>query len=118
MNDLHNSRKGPDSYDMPLWFLKTRHSIYFVLGVIEVLIGFRLIFKLLGANPENGFVAFLYSMSGIFTAPFSGIFDPFVSTGLSAKSVFEPAAVIGMAVYAVSAWGLVSLVRIKAGSRV
>lgn len=118
MNDLHNSRKGPDGYDMPLWFLKTRHSIYFVLGVIEVLIGFRLIFKLLGANPENGFVAFLYSMSGIFTAPFSGIFDPFVSTGLSAKSVFEPAAVIGMAVYAVLAWGLVSLVRIKAGSRV
>lgn len=118
MNHLHNNNKGFDSYNMPLWFLKTRHSIYFVLGVIEVLIGFRFIFKLLGANPQNGFVSFLYSMSGIFTAPFSGIFDPFVSAGLAAKSVFEPAAIIGMAVYAVFAWGLVSLIRIKASKGV
>ena len=106
MSNSHNS--------MPLWYLKARHSIYFILGVIEVLIGFRLVFKLLGANPRNGFVSFLYTLSGIFTAPFSGIFDSFVSAGLSANSVFEPAAVIGMAVYGVIAWGLVSLIRIKA----
>lgn len=114
MSHLHNNSKGFDSHNLPLWFLKTRHSIYFVLGVIEVLIGFHFIFKLLGANPQNGFVSFLYSISGIFTAPFSGIFDPFVSNGLVAKSVFEPAAIIAMTIYAIIAWGLVSLIRIKA----
>lgn len=114
MNHLHNKSKESDKY-VPLWFVKTRHSIYFVLGVILVLIGFRFFFKLLGANPQNGFVSFLYSMSGILTAPFSGIFDPFVSPGLAVKSVFEPASIIGMAVYTAIAWGLVSLIRIKAG---
>jgi hypothetical protein len=57
-------------------------------------------------------------MSAIFTAPFSGIFDPFISAGLSAKSVFEPAAIIAMGVYAILAWGLVSLIRIKAAKGV
>ncbi|KUO77433.1 MAG: hypothetical protein APF77_12895 [Clostridia bacterium BRH_c25] len=98
---------------MPLWFIKTRHAIYYVLGIIEVLLGFRFIFKLLGANPQNGFVSFLYSISGIFTAPFSGIFDPFVTSGLAAKSVLEPAVIIGMAVYAAAAWALVGLVKLK-----
>lgn len=111
---MKNSNHMPDNYSIPLWFIKTRHTIYFVLGVIEVLIGFRFIFKLLGANPGNGFISFLYSVSGIFTAPFSGIFDTFISQGLVARSVFEPSAIIGMLVYAVAAWGLVSLFRIKA----
>ncbi|HYE84268.1 MAG TPA: YggT family protein [Clostridia bacterium] len=98
---------------MPLWFLRTRHAIYYILGIIEVLLGFRFVFKLLGANPQNGFVAFLYSISGIFAAPFSGIFDPFVTSGLAAKSVLEPAVIIGMAVYAVAAWALVGLIKLK-----
>ncbi|MGE5679020.1 MAG: YggT family protein [Pseudomonadota bacterium] len=111
---MNNSSKMPDNYSLPLWFVKTRHAIYFVLGVIEVLIGFRFIFKLLGANPGNAFISFLYSVSGIFTAPFSGIFDAFVSQGLVARSVLEPSSIIGMLIYAVAAWGLVSLFRIKA----
>ncbi|MGE5632082.1 MAG: hypothetical protein ACM3TR_13435 [Caulobacteraceae bacterium] len=115
MNHTHNNSKEHENYDMPLWFIKTRHAIYYVLSVIEVLIAFRFIFKLLGANPHNGFVAFLYSIAGVFTAPFSGIFNSFVSSGLSAKSVFEPADIIGMAVYAVLAWGLVGLIRLKTG---
>ena len=117
MNDIHKNNNGLEKYNLPLWFLKARHTIYFILGVIEVLLGFRFIFKLLGANPQNGFVAFLYSISSIFSAPFSGIFDSFVSSGLAAKSVFEPAAIIGMIVYAVIAWGITSLIRIKANSR-
>jgi hypothetical protein len=114
---MHKSGKGHEKYNVPLWFVNTRHAVYFLLGVIEVLLGFRFIFKLLGANPQNGFVAFIYSMSGIFSAPFSGIFDSLVSPGLAAKSVFEPAAIIGMIVYAVIAWGIISLIRIKANNR-
>jgi hypothetical protein len=97
---------------VPLWFLKTRNVIYYALGIIEVLLAFRFVFKLLGANPQNGFVSFLYSIAGIFSAPFSGIFNSFTSPGLAARSVFEPAAVIGMIVYSVLAWGLVGLVRL------
>ena len=114
MNDLHNKNKENDNFNMPLWFLKTKRTIYYILSVIEVLLAFRFIFKLLGANPQNGFVSFLYSMAGIFTAPFSGIFNSFISSGLAAKSVFEPATLIGMVVYGVLASGLVGLIRLKA----
>lgn len=113
MNHMTNNNKGLENHNVPSWYLKTRNAIYYILGIIEVLLGFRFIFKLLGANPQNGFVSFLYSMSGIFTAPFSGIFDSFVTSGLAAKSIFEPAVIIGMAVYAAIAWALVGLVRLK-----
>ena len=118
-NDLRVKRSydngtiGYDDYKSPLWFTKSRNAIFYILGVIEVLLAFNFIFKLLGANPSSGFVTFVYSMAGIFIAPFSGIFYSFVTTGLAAKSVFDPATIIGMMVYAVAAWGLVSLIRLK-----
>ncbi len=114
MKNIHNNIKETEESNLPLWFYKTRHGIYYVLSVIEVLLAFRFLFKLLGANPENGFVSFMYTMAGIFAAPFSGIFDSFVSPGLSAKSVFEPSVIIGMIVYAILARGLVGLVLLKA----
>lgn len=103
-----------EAMEMPLWYIKARHIINYVLGVIEVLLVLRFAFKLLGANPSNGFVSFLYSITGIFTAPFSGIFNPFVTSGLAAKSVFDPATIIAMIIYAAVAWGLISLIRLEA----
>jgi hypothetical protein len=114
MSHLNSSNKENDIYKMPLWYLNTRHVIYYILGIIEVLLAFRFIFKFLGANPQNGFVSFLYSAASIFSAPFSGIFDSFVSPGLSAKSVFEPGTIIAAIVYAILAWGLVGIIKLKA----
>ena len=114
MDNMENHNRRFENSGMPLWFLKTRHAIYYVLSVIEVLLASRFIFKLLGANPQNGFVAFLYSLAVIFIAPFSGIFNAFVTNGLAAKSVLEPSTLIAMAVYAVLARGLVGLIRLKA----
>ena len=110
MSQIHDKN---ESNNIPLWFIKTRNVIYYILGVIEALLVFRFLFKLLGANPQNGFVSFLYSISGIFIAPFSGIFDSFVTSGLAAKSVLEPGSIIGMVVYAVLARALVGLARLK-----
>lgn len=102
-----------EQHQLPLWYLKVRHAIYYALGVLEVLLGFRFIFKLLGANPISGFVVFLYSITNIFVAPFSGIFEPFTTNGLSVQSVFEPASVIAMLVYGIIAWGIVRLIKIN-----
>jgi len=113
MSDYRDRNKRIDS-DKPIWFIKTKYAIYYILGLIEVLLLFRFMFKLLGANPNNGFVSFLYSLAGIFIAPFTGIFNSYVSQGLSAKSILEPATLIAMIVYAVIAWGIVGLIRIKA----
>lgn len=97
----------------PVWFVKSRSIVYYILGLIEILLAMRFLFMLLGANPRSGFTAFLYSITGIFISPFSGIFNPVTTSGLVSSSVFDPAAIIAMAVYALIAWGIVRLLWIK-----
>lgn len=80
---------------------------YFVLGVLEVILGLRLLFRLLGANSDNGFITFLYSLSHIFVVGFNGIFND----QALGRSVFEVSTLIAMLVYALIAWGIVSLGR-------
>lgn len=94
-------------------YITARQVTYYVLGVIEVILGFRFLFRLLGANPGNPFVSFLYSLTSIFLAPFEGIFRDFISPGLEAESVFEFHTLIAMLVYAVIFWGIASLINLK-----
>ncbi len=82
---------------------------YFVLGVLEVILLLRFLFRLLGAYEGNSFIMFLYGLSHVFVAPFRGIFSNPV---LSSKSVFEVSTLIAMLVYALLAWRVVSLGRV------
>jgi len=81
---------------------------YFILGVLEIILLLRLLLRLLGANEVSGFVAFIYSLSHIFVAPFNGIFND----QALGRSVFETSTLIAMIVYALLAWGIVSLGRL------
>ncbi len=87
-----------------------KRVIYYILGLLEVLLAFRFVFKLLGANPGSGFVSFIYSMTQIFLAPFTAIFRPAVTEGIETKAILEPSTLIAMAVYALIAWGIVKLI--------
>lgn len=90
-------------------FITSKRTVYYVLGLIEVLLIFRLVFKLLGANPGSGFVAFIYGLSSIFLAPFMGIFRSLYTPGIETQAVLEPATLIAMLVYAIIAYGVVKL---------
>jgi uncharacterized protein YggT (Ycf19 family) len=83
--------------------------IYFLLGVLEVILGLRWLFRLLGANTGNGFISFLYSLSHPFVAPFNNMFN---DQTLGRQGVFEFSTLIAMLVYALIAWGLVSLINL------
>ena len=76
---------------------------YFVLAVLEIILLLYLFFGLFGANKGNGFIAFLYSLSHVFVAPFNGIFP---------NGGFAVSTIIAMIVYALIAWGIVSLGRV------
>lgn len=91
------------------------NSIYFIMGLIEVILLFRFILKVTGANPSSGFVAGIYSLSQILILPFRGIFSSAITPGVEVKAFFEPATLIAMIVYAVLAWGLVRMIAIMAG---
>ncbi|MCJ7688591.1 MAG: YggT family protein [Clostridiaceae bacterium] len=92
--------------------IKIKKIIYYILGILEVLFGFRFVFKILGANPGSTFVSSIYSITKLFLTPFSGIFKEVVSKGSETQSVLEPPLIIAMIVYALLAWGIAKLVDI------
>lgn len=93
---------------MPKPAFKTYQIIYYILGLVEILLAFRFVFRLLGANQGSGFVSFIYSITGVFMAPFRAIF-PTIAEGVSA---LEWSILVAMVVYATVAWGLAYLLRI------
>jgi uncharacterized protein YggT (Ycf19 family) len=89
-----------------LFSFKATQWIWLVLGVVEVLIGLRIVLKLIAANPENPFAAFIYNVSSIFLAPFAGL----VGTPAAGNMVLELSSIIALLVYALLAWGIERIV--------
>jgi hypothetical protein len=84
--------------------------IWFVAGVILLLLGFRFVLSLLGANTSNGFAQFIYNTSHPFVTPFFGLFHyDNIQYGVSR---FEVYTLVAMAVYAAVAWILSYLANI------
>ena len=79
--------------------------VWYILSVIETLLVFRFLLKLIGANPEAGFTKLIYTLSYPFDAPFLYVVR---STQVSG-SVFEWTTLLAMLVYWVLAWGIVRL---------
>lgn len=89
----------------------TQRLIYYFFGLIEVLLAFRLVLKVFGANASSGFVSGIYAITGIFVSPFSGIFRGWYQ----GSSAFEPGTLVALAVYVLAAWGIVELIRVLSG---
>jgi hypothetical protein len=82
--------------------------IWYVTGVLEALIGMRVVLRLMAANPQAGFTRFIYGITSIFLAPFMGLTPTPAFNG----SVLELWALIGMLVYVLLAIGTIKLIRI------
>ncbi len=93
------------TYEKKKTIFRVYQSIWYILGVIEVLLVFRVILKMLGANSYSGFTNLIYTISNPLALPFRGIFQTDVVEG----SVFEWSTIIAGVVYAVVAYGLVHL---------
>ncbi len=85
--------------------------IWFIAGVLLVLLGFRFILSLLGANITNSFANFIYNTSHPFVSPFFSLFN--YHEPVYGVSHFETYTLIAMIVYAIIAWGIVKLVQIN-----
>jgi hypothetical protein len=95
---------------------RTKKMIYWVLALLEVLLAFRLLLKLLGANTGSVFVSFIYTTSQAFVMPFIGVFRSPATQGIETQSVLEPATLIAMIVYALIAYGIIKLFEIYQAS--
>lgn len=80
--------------------------VWFILGIMEVLLAFRFIFKLVGANPGAGFSKFIYGATYIFSTPFLTVFN---KTQIAVGNVFEWSTLLAMLVYWIIAMGIIKL---------
>ncbi len=78
-----------------------------ILGIVELLLGVRIVLRLLGANPGSEFVAWLYGVTDQFIAPFAGIFPMLALTG---NYVIEFSTLFAMLVYAFLGWTIIRVI--------
>ena len=90
-----------------------QNVVWYIMGLVEILLGIRFLLKLLGANPASGFVDFIYSVTNVLTAPFDNIFNVARVDAGQVQSVFEPSIIVAMVVYALIAMGIRKLFAIN-----
>jgi hypothetical protein len=96
-----------DSYNSastkPLY--RGTQAVWYIVGVLEALLAFRFILKLLGANAAAGFTNFIYSVTHPFAAPFLNVFKKTQVQG----SVLEWTTLLAMAAYWLLALAIIKL---------
>jgi hypothetical protein len=110
-----NVREVREVDDRPSGTTLLARIIWYVAGVILVLLAFRFVLALLGANQGNPFVEFIFDVTNPLVAPFFNVFsyDDYVY----GESRFEGYTLFAMAVYAIIAWGLAKLATINRPER-
>lgn len=102
---VHQEAPDEDYFRRRIIYYRITNVIWTIIGFIEVLIGLRVLLRLIAANPGNPFVNFIYDLSGVFVNPFLGI----VNDPTSGNAVLEVNSLIAMLVYLLLGWGLVRL---------
>jgi hypothetical protein len=75
--------------------------IWLLLGVLEIMLAMRVMFKLIAVNADNLFASLLYFVTGLFVAPFASL----ISAPALGSMVLEISTIIAMFVYLLIAWG-------------
>lgn len=70
------------------------------LGLLEIALLLRVLLKLIGANPDNGFTMLIYAFTLLPTAPFTDL----TPTWVSGETILEVSTLIAMAVYWLVVW--------------
>lgn len=74
------------------------YLVSIVFGIIEAILGLRVILRLFGANPGTGFVQWVYDTSASLMAPFAGIFP---TATVTPGFAIDFSAIFAMIVYAI-----------------
>src|SRR5207244_3869906 len=104
--------RTPVVTEQPRYNFRAAAVVGFIFGAVDILIAARFLGKLLGASSQSAFVHFIYQLSGVMVAPFTGIFG---DTGTKTNT-FESASLVAIVVYAVIGWGLVVLIMLVKAS--
>jgi hypothetical protein len=97
--EIRTTRRDP-GYEFRLLAYKITELTWLFFIILEVLIGLRVVMKLIGANPASLFVGVLYGVTGIFLIPFAGM----INNPTFGSMVLEISSIIAMIVYVLVGW--------------
>lgn len=92
-------------YETKRTILRMNQIVWYILGIVEVLLVFRVVLKVLGADPLVGFTNLIYTITTPLTAPFAGI----LGSSVMGNQVIEWSTVFAALVYLCITWGFVYL---------
>lgn len=95
----------PNGYARTKPLYRGTQIVWYIVGLVEVLLGFRFILKLLAANPGAGFTSFIYSITQPFAAPFLNVFKVPRVEG----SILEWTTLLAMLVYFLIALAIIKI---------
>ncbi|MEO8612818.1 MAG: YggT family protein [Chloroflexota bacterium] len=88
---------------------RVNQLIWVIFGIIIALIAFRVVLRLIVANPANTFADFIYGVTDLFLRPFYGLVGtPTTTNGMA----LEISSLIAIVVYAIVAALIVTVINI------
>jgi len=105
VSEVQTTQKEPEQ-ERRVFTFKATQLVWLVLGILEAFLALRFVLKLIAANPDNPFAAFIYNATSIFLAPFVGL----TGTPSAAGMVLELSTMIAMVVYGLVGWALERLI--------
>lgn len=84
--------------------------VWFITGIIVTFLLVRVVLALLGANLDNAFASFVYTMSDPFVVPFRGLLQ--VGEFQAGVSRLEVETLLAALVYYLVGWGITKALRI------
>jgi hypothetical protein len=105
------------SYDRRGSYFSIRRIIAAIFGIFELILAFRFILKLLGANTQNNIVQGLYDITQPVVVLFEGIFATVGTNIAGIHGAFEPATVIAIVIIGLVEWVLFKLISRRTGTR-
>jgi uncharacterized membrane protein len=90
-----------------LGLFQVNRIMWSILAFLEILLAFRFVLRMIGANPDSGFAMLIYGITGVFVAPFNGL----IGTPISGGFALEVTTLIAMVVYGLIFWGIAYVIR-------
>lgn len=84
--------------------------VWFIVGIVVVVLLVRVVLALIGANLENQFANFIYVVTDPFVAGFRGLLQ--VGQFQAGVSRLELETIVAAVIYTLIGWGFVSAIRL------
>jgi ABC-type transport system involved in multi-copper enzyme maturation permease subunit len=101
MTQVSSSQRDPER-EQRIFTFKATQLIWLLFGILEALIGL----KLIGANPDSPIVALIYGFTYLFLFHFAGL----IGLPTAGSMVLEFSSMFAMMIYGLIAWALERMV--------